>query len=221
LRNVYGNQIAEKINADWLNLGLPSIGNFWIADQVESLSTVIPKLEYVRIYVICTFTETARCFNTHYDLNIDYISWFKNNINTKADFYLLLKMFNQHCVSRIQSALSFDHVHLRVGTNMVEHIGFDSLSSTELLTSPWYQLVMGGSDGVCAYMAIDGVKSILQAPEFLSSEHTVLFKEWMIDIMSAADVRLKTLLENPGKFDRCHPGAHGHTQWAEYILSTL
>lgn len=221
LQNVYGNQIAQKLNADWLNLALPSVGNFWIAERVEELSKIISELEYTRIYVICTFTETGRWFNTQYDLNIDYISWFKDNIKVKDDFYLLLKMFNQHCVSRIQSALTFNHVDLRIGTNMIEHIGFESLTSGQLLVKPWYQLVINGHDGVCAYMAIDGVKSILQAPEFLSDEHTALFKEWMIDIMSVADVRLRTLLENPGKFDRCHPDAYGHSQWAEYILSTL
>ena len=113
IQNVYGNQVAEKINSDWLNLSLPASGNFWLATQVTDLAKVIPNLKYNRIYVICTFTESGRWFNTKFDLDIDYIAWFKNNIQTASDFDQLLSMFNQRCVTKIQTALPFDHVQLR------------------------------------------------------------------------------------------------------------
>ena len=219
IQNVYGNQVAEKINSDWLNLSLPASGNFWLATQVTDLAKVIPNLEYNRIYVICTFTETGRWFNTKFDLDIDYIAWFKNNIQTASDFDQLLSMINQRCVTKIQTALPFDHVQLRVGTNMVDQIGFDSLPPQQLLVKPWYQ-TMHCTDDVCAYTVIDGVKSLLQVPEFLSPDHTVLFKEWMLTVMPAADTRLQ-MLENPDKFSKYHPTAQGHAQWAEYILSTI
>lgn len=124
IRLAFGNVLAEQIGADWLNLAMSAQGNFYIAAMVGELANLIPHLNYKKITVICTFTGIGRWFNTFYDLDINYIQWFNQNIHSQNDFDKLLFMLNDVCVSRILDYLKpFNHVKLKIGTNFVEPLG--------------------------------------------------------------------------------------------------
>lgn len=142
LGDVYGRLVADHLRADWLNLGLCAQGNFWIATMVEELAAVIPNLEYNKIYVICVFGGVGRWFNTKYDVYLDYVDWFKNNIHQPSDFDQLLSWLNDECIKRILTALDpFEHVQLKVGTHYLDPIGFDRLQPTQVLEQPWYRVM--------------------------------------------------------------------------------
>lgn len=220
LNCLYGRLIANELGSDWLNLGLSATGNFWLASMVEEFAKTLPELEYDKIYVICTFTETGRWFNTQYDLYINYLSWFRNNISKKEDFDKLLHMLNNECISRILAALKkYTNVDIKVGTNFVDQIGFDQLSTSQRLVKPWIQ-TMGYDYTDPVYVCVHGVDALVKAQEFIDPENHSLFKEWMIGIMDLANERIK-ILNDKRNFMGCHPGPAGHQQWANYILGQM
>ena len=219
LKQVYGRLVSDQLSADWLNLALSSFGNFWMADIIEELANVIPKLKYDKIYIICVFTGVGRWFNTQFDQHIDYVTWFKNNIQKTEDFDKLLVMLNTNCVSRIKkSLLNFNHVELKIGTNFVDAIGFDDLNTDEILPTPWYQ-VLGYNDDKKVYTCISYIR-IDEAIHFVDKKYHSTFKQWLIEIVNKSSGRIE-LFNDSKKFKNGHPLVDGHRQWADYILGTL
>lgn len=214
--NVYGNIISAALDADWLNLGLCAQGNFWIASMVTELAEIIPKLEYHRIYVICTLTGALRWFNTKYDQHIDYLSWFKNNA---PNFDQLPIMLNDLCINSIVDSLSqFEHVTLKFGTNFVDACGFNKLTEQYLMTIPWYQ-ILDYRDSSPVYNGVY-YNTLHQAIEFIESQYHNEFKQWLIQVSEQSDRRI-SLLTNPENFRNYHPLASGHAAWAKYILTHI
>lgn len=221
IEHVYGNVIANKVNADWLNLGLSASSNFWATGMVEELGRVIPVLEYDKIYVFCIFTGVGRWFHTQYDRHINYREWASTNITCADDFYKLLLLHNHECVSRISTTLnSFNHVVLNFGTNFVDPIGFDNVPAHSRLARPWYQ-VMDCADDVVSPICIDGIKALLRMPEVITDAQCLTyFKEWMLEQIPKAEKR-NAMLTDSSKFRNYHPLKEGHAQWAEYVINTV
>ena len=215
--NVYGHVLAKSMSADWLNLALSAQGNFWIADMVEQLSKIITSLEYEKIYIVCTFTGVLRWFNTHFDKDINYIDWFKNNIDKKEDFDKLLAFLNSVCVNKILRSLSpYNHVILKVANNFVNPIGFEQLLTDQQVPMAWFQ-VLGCDDGqkiyTCTYY-----ERISQAMKFIDSKHRLIFKQWLIEKVDQSGQRLAALQDSK-KFCNGHPLTDGHRLWANYLLN--
>ena len=218
-QNVFGNVITQQLDCDWLNLALSAQGNFWIASMVRELATVISKLEYDTIHVICTFTGVLRWFNTKYDVDIDYISWFRQNIRQREDFDQLLIMLNQLCVDSVMTCLNtFSHVNLKFATNFVDPIGFDAVPDQQLLATPWYEILDCRDTG--KVYADTYYNTVYQAVEFIDPKFHDMFKSWLLDIACQSENRLK-LLQDPAQFRNFHPLIQGHKKWAQYVLENL
>jgi hypothetical protein len=218
-QNTYGYVVAQQLNSDWLNLALCAQGNFWIASMVDELAQIIPVLEYDCIYVICTFTGALRWFNTRYDQHIDYIAWFRDTIKHIQDFDQLPAWRNQLCVdSVLKSVRLFDHVTLKIGTNFLDATGFDSVERSQLLPTPWYQL-LGLVDSGPVYTDMY-YETVSQAVEFINKQHHTIFKQWLLKIIEHAE-RRNNLLKDPLLFRNYHPMALGHQIWAKYILENF
>lgn len=220
MRDVYGSVLSKNLNSDWLNLAMPSSGNFWLTKKAEELSVIIPKLEYNEIFVICTFTEVGRWFNTEFDRHINYINWFRDNIKSTNDFNKLLVMLNRECVTRIQTALSkFNNVKLKIGSNFVDQIGFDTVIADKRLLRPWYQLLSNKMfDNT--YVCPTGVQSLQQAIEFISTDKHNNFKEWIIDLADLASARME-MFKDARIYQGGHPLPTGHISWANYVMDEL
>lgn len=214
--NLYGNIVAEKLNADFLNLALCAQGNFWIASMASELAKIIPDLEYTHIYVICTFTGVCRWFNTCYDQHINYFDWFDH---TAPDFDQLLIMLNQHCIDPITTDLCrHQNVTLKIGTNFVDPLAFHSLRSDQILSAPWYKL-LGCNDIESVYTCVF-YERISTAIEFIIPQYHRAYKEWLLELIDKSNRRIQ-LLTDPAIFRNYHPLAAGHKIWAKYILQEL
>jgi hypothetical protein len=217
--SVYGNILSNKVSADWLNLAISAQGNFWMADMVQELCEIIPKLHYKKIYVICTFTGIGRWFNTRFDTDIDYISWFRQNIKKTEDFDKLLIMLNERCVNKILDCTeNFSHVELKVATNFVDHLGFDRLHQPQIIPTPWYQ-VIGLSDVEKVYTCMY-YDRLATATEFIPRKYYDNFKIWFLELYEKSNRRLSIIKDAPG-FRNCHPTTDGHVAWANYLLQHL
>jgi hypothetical protein len=222
LEHAYGNIIAKQLNADWLNLSQSGSNNFFIADRIEELEKIISSLDYTKIYLICTFTEIGRSFNSHYDSYIDYISWFKNNIVNESDFDKFLYFLNAECLTRIQKVVKKHNIELRVGSNFVDPIGLDTADG--FLKTPWFRL-LGIDCPVVAYAGSTGVSRLLDAEQFIPDSKKSLFRSWFVKLIDNAkyiDQVTSTSIHPHVLSGRCgHPQADGHKRWANYILQSI
>jgi hypothetical protein len=202
VQHVFGNVLAELISSDWLNLAIPAQGNFWIASMAQELANIIPRLLYKKIILVCVFTSVGRWFNTKFDVDLDYIDWFSQNISSQCDFDKLLVTLNQTCVNRILHSIKlFDHVELKIGTNFVDHLGFDNLNQHQLLPLPWYQVIGLQDIGpvhTCVYH-----DRLSTAINFINPVHHDAFKHWFLEINCKSDRRLGVIASSK-KFKNYH-----------------
>lgn len=214
LEHVYGALVAKELKADWLNLGQRGAGNFWIAERVEELSQILSKLNYQQVYVICTFTEPGRSFDSQHDRYIDYITWFKENTPDK-----FLEFLNTECINRIKSALNtFNNVTLRIGVNFVDPCGFPN--TKEFLQKSWIDLIAEKNNFTMTpcYVSDFGVFDLRNARDFFPDP--VVFLTWMNDLIDKSSQRY-LIIRDKRYFVNMHPYAHDHITWANYILESL
>jgi len=206
LSDLYGNIISDNLGTDWLNLGQSGSNNFFIAERVEEFGKLVNRLCYDKIYLICTFTESGRSFNSHYDVYIDYVNWFKNN-----SIYNFLEFLNQECVNRIQQVANEYNLILKIGTNFVDPIGI-----TNVLPTPWFRL-LGIECPIIAHAGTTGVKRLADVKFFTNQQSE--YMHWfghMVDSAAYIDrVSHDPILIN------AHPGPSGHSAWANYLLSNI
>ena len=205
LKEVYGNLVSLSLGADWLNLAQSGSNNFFIAERAVELGKIIPQLNYKKIYLICTFTETGRSFNSHHDNYIDYVSWFqKNNI---TDF---LAFLNKECMNRISTVVNQHNIILRTGTNFVDATGF----TTDI--DPWFRQ-LNIPCATTAYAGSTGVRRLCAAEQFIHDKES--YKNWISNLIDQArhvdQVCASKLLIN------AHPTATGHKIWANSIIESL
>jgi hypothetical protein len=209
INNVYGRIVSDKINTDWLNLGQSGSNNFFIAERAEEFGRIVNQLDYKKVYMICTFTEIGRSFNSHHDLYIDYIKWFDNN---HIDNFL--HFLNATCVDRIKKVAQKHGIKLIVGTNFVDAIGIDS---DVLLPIPWFRLLEIKCP-IVAYAGSTGVSRLHAVLQFVKNNDAG-YKKWMINLINQAKYVDQTTSSQ--KLINQHPNADGHRIWANYILEHI
>lgn len=212
LEKVFGNVLSNALGSDWLNLGQCGSGNFWLAEKVQELAHIIPTLNYSRIYVVCTLTEVGREFNSTYDKQTDYVTWLKSN--NHAD---LFRFLNNVAITKIINALTpFPNVVLRIGTNFVDQIGFES-AEPYLLTTPWIKLITD-LNSACYVVGSYTINNFKRSTDLFPDKEILL--TWLVEITDEASKRNK-ILQDSRNFRNGHPLEVGHRQWANYIIQSL
>jgi len=208
IKNVFGNIVSAELNADWLNLSRSGSNNFYIAETVEEFGKIVNQLDYRQIYIICTFTEIGRSFNSHHDVYIDYINWFlKNNIDN------FLHFLNAECVSRIKKITQLHGIKLLIGTSIVDAIGIDT---DVLLPTPWFRLLEIACP-IIGHAGSTGVLRLQAAKEFTSN--IPAYKSWMADLIEQSYYIDQVCQDS--RLIKQHPVVAGHKVWAKYILENL
>lgn len=205
LQQVYGNIISEEIDADWLNLSQSGANNFFIAERAEELSNIITNLHYKKIYLICTFTETGRSFNSHHDVYIDYVSWFQQNNIDK-----FLEFLNAECYNRICTVASQHNMILWVGTNFVDPIGFPADATA------WFRQ-LGIVCDVQSCVGHTGATKLSSVEQFVDNHSD--FKEWFARLVELS-VYTDSVCRSSALVN-AHPTPAGHKVWANCILESI
>lgn len=221
--NLYGNLISKDKGWNWLNLGFYAMGNQWIANKVFELRGLVPHLEFKNIIVMCVLTGTARWFNTWQDGHVDHKSHFLNNAMTDTDHYENFFIdINKKIIEQISHlANSAANVRLLVGTNGVDHCGFDSLRAEQIIPLPWYRLLTDTTlNGIS--VDIDSIKYLPSIETYLSSDQKFAFQKWMMEKIDQAE-RQTDMINNMRdvSLDRFHPTFNGHRKWADYIIQKV
>jgi hypothetical protein len=223
VNNLYGNLISEDKGWNWLNLGFYSMGNQWIANKVFELRALVPHLKFKKIIVMCVLTGTARWFHTWQDGNMDYKSHFNKNAMTETQHYENFFIdINKKIIEQITHLTnSAGNVRLLVGTNGVDHCGFDSLREEQIIPLPWYRLLTDTKlNGIS--VDIDSIKYLPSMETYLSSEQKFAFQKWMMAKIDQAQEQT-AMIKNMQclSADGFHPTHNGHRKWADYIIQKV
>jgi|TARA_R110001592_G_scaffold359913_1_gene667452 hypothetical protein len=223
VNNLYGNLISKDRGWNWLNLGFYAMGNQWIADKVFELRGLVPHLEFKKIIVMCVLTGTARWFHTWQDGRTDYKTYFANNAMTEIQHYEnFLININKEVIGQITHlANSAGNVRLLVGTNGVDHCGFDPLREEQIIPLPWYRLLTDTKlNGIS--VDIDSIKYLPSIENYLSSDQKFAFQKWMMTKIDQAEKQTDMIKQmHHASTDGFHPNHNGHRIWAEYILQKV
>ena len=220
LNHLYGNLISKERNWNWMNLGFYAMGNQWMANKVFELRALSPLLEFKEIIVMVNFTATGSWFNTFQDSLTDYKTFFNTNKMTAVEEYenFLFELNRKLVKDIILLTKSEKRIKLLVGTNSVDHCGFDLLQEEQVIPIPWYSLLTDTKlNGT--FVNVDSIKYLPSMEKFLDNKQKFAFKEWMIQKIDQAEKQTamtKTMQDvTPDGF---HPNHNGHRKWAEYIL---
>ena len=224
LNNLYGNLISSAKDMNWLNLGFYAQGNQWIANKVFELRALEPLLDFKEINVMCILTSTGRWFYTWQDSLTNYKKFFQTNKMLHfADYEEFFINLNRNILQQIKMLTSSaETIKLLVGTNAVDHCGFDVLNKEEIIPQPWYQLLSPTRlDGI----SVDNecIKYLKNIENFLTnSDQKFIFQKWMLEKINQADQQ-KKMLNNMDYVseDTFHPNYNGHRQWANYLLDNI
>ena len=224
LQNLYGNLISKEKNMNWLNLGFYSAGNQWIANKVFELRSLAPLLSFKEIVVMVNLTSIGRWFNTWQDSLTDYKKFFMlNDMTAPEDYENFFVGLNRKILGQIKLLTSsINNIRLLVGTNAVDHCGFDVLEEKEIIPLPWYRLLSNTElNGI--YVDMDSCKYLSNVENVLfNSDQKFAFQKWMMEKIKQAE-KQNTMLNtmNHVADDKVHVDHHGHKIWANYILDKI
>lgn len=223
LNHLYGNVISKEKNWNWMNLGFYGMGNQWIVNKIFELRALVPHLEFKKVIVMCVLTGTGRWLHTWQDGLTDYKTYFqKHTMNEAQQYENFMIDINRKMLEQITHLTnSAENITLLVGTNAVDHCGFDSLREEQIIPLPWYRLLTQFQlDGI--YVDIESIKGLQRIENYLSSDQKYAFQKWMMEKIDQAE-KQTDMIANIGDLTTCnlHPTVNGHRKWAEYILKEV
>jgi len=222
--NLYGNVISKEKKWNWLNLGFYSMGNHWMVDKVFELRGLVPHLHFKNIVVVCVMTGTARWFNTWQDSLTDHKKFFTTNKMTEQeDYENFLIELNRKSLREIMLLCGSDErIQLLVGSNQVDHCGFDVLNTDQVIPLPWYKLLSNTDlDGI--FVDLESIKGLQRMEHLLdNSDQRITFQKWMIEKIDQAEKgnEIVSKMQDVAD-DKFHPNHNGHRMWAEYLLKDI
>lgn len=195
LEHIYGNIMAERMWADWMNLALPGGSNTLMLNWLEKL--LAKNLKYNEIVCVITLTESGR----HEDLQL-----IDRSLVTQQR---VLEKIVTIAYGQIQTlALRYPNIKFVVAHNFT-----DSCSNIPVKKS-WLEVMLDTTiqDGTHIVISehIDQMNYEGRFPDVL-------------DIMDRAGKRMDLLESCKFSFkeDSRHPTEAGHKLWAEYLLTQL
>jgi hypothetical protein len=228
LNSVFGGVVSNELFADFLNLGEPGAGNWHIARKIAELSKISVELNYKKIIVISTFTETARDFNSKDDQAVDYRDWLLNNITDADSYNGFLKFVNQQIANKIYNQLStFDsRYQFHFATNFVEPLGFEILQDY-FFTKSWLQVICERQSITyqperCYLVSPWIIEKFNAVFEFAPELDKTIWLQWINNLADSAMLRAQVCENDQDNFlQLMHPTKKNHSCFAEYVLLDL
>ena len=209
LAHVYGNLIAEQLNADWINIAIPGESNSWIIDKAEKMLNSNIIKDYKQVYLTLTLTEFGR--KDDYFIirdNVDVIT--VDNI---------FEVYNQKIEQRIDRLiLDNPEVKIVVGYNFV-----DPAISNKFLPDTWLDLLYHDATGKCHIVLSEHIDILGNWLAELTEINPTDILDFKLQLIDRSLTRINRLDNSPynNSEDSRHPTEAGHEIWAEYLLKHL
>ena len=170
------------------------------------------------------FTGAGRWFNTWQDSLTDYKKFFTTNKMTEQQNYenFLIELNRKSLREIMLLCGSDDRIQLLVGSNQVDHCGFDVLNTDQVIPLPWYKLLSNTDlDGI--FVDLESIKGLQRMEHLLdNSDQRITFQKWMIEKIDQAEKgnEIVSKMQDVAD-DKFHPNHNGHRMWAEYLLKDI
>lgn len=217
IENVFGNRLAKKLNADFLNISEPGQSNLWIVNQLKDFCDNIENFNYKRIVVVVTLTEVGREFNGDLDQERDYTA----DIGHMLCLQDLLDYLSKHIENELSSIGA--PIELFVGTNFVD----SNYSNIRLLNKSWIDVIADATqqqlDKPCYIVGSKVFEKLSSIPELVKLYTKEMFITDCLPYMEKSMNRTKFLLNSTYnyKLASMHPTAEGHELWADYLYREI
>ena len=228
IEHVFGNLIADHLQADFLNLGESGAGNWRLLKKFQELADMHHLLDYEKIFVFGIWTELGRDLDSHFDRHVDYRSWLLDNIVNYENYYDFMHFINNYISNEVSRVITrFDKKYkFYFGTNFVDPIGVDGLSRY-WMDQTWLQVICEKNNRIyqpahCYTVfpwCIEKFRMVFDvAPELDRNQ----WLKWVTEITEHANLRAQVCARDDILFlNLLHPSAHGHRNWANYMLKTI
>ena len=217
LEKVYGRQLADLLDSDWLNIAKCGESNLWIADHYAEVCELIPDWEYRDVKIVLTLTEIGREFNGDRDHDRVYTELLAE-VKTFDQF---LDTLSNLITQRIQPYLSLYPTW--IGTNfidsnyslpVVEHSWIDLIATATEQKKPQDRTLVVGS---WVYERFDAVF------DFTPTIERSAWRQSLLNHMDRAAQVTDLLLASKFNYKKAtkHPTPQGHELWANYLYQKI
>jgi len=217
LEKVYGRQLADRLDTDWLNIARCGESNLWIADHYADVCDQIPTWEYTDVKIVLTLTEIGREFNGDRDHERVYTELL-SGVETFDQF---LDTLSELVAQRIRPGLN--QYPTWIGTNFI-----DSNYNLPLVDCTWLDLIADATGqkkhqdrtlvvGSWVYERFDAVF------EFNPTIERSAWRKSILNHMDRSSYVTELLMASSLNYKRAtkHPTPQGHQLWADYLYQKI
>lgn len=211
----FGRRLSDQLNADFVNLAIPSTNNLWMAQHYQQVCELADQLDYKEIMVFITLTEHGREICTDYDLDPTLNDLYRQ-CQSARDMSLALA---EHTADLLLDT-GHGKVRLGLGTNYVNNI-YPARLQPFFVGRSWLECCLDhGLDDECLVVGTWALEKFKSLPkEFNANIDPATFLQEVLDMIERSQRRLD-LIYSSGynhKSSYGHPNSRGHEIWANYI----
>lgn len=221
MSQIAGRQLANLLDADWVNIARPGCSNYWMLEKLYDIKPFLERTQYKKIYVVVTLTEDLResTYSRRINVEAPYQGLWSRSIGV-TDF---LVQVERYLLRNLEEY--FDQ--LPAVTARVQRAFTDiwpANTSPLLLDKSWCDVIQDQIkfDNYQRPVPFIGQMSINPLTEKFLSQNPERKSEFL-DIMERVTARWNFLGASSYnlKGSTCHPNPDGHRLWAEYLFSKI
>lgn len=216
-KHIYGSILAQKLNADFLNLAFCGCGNNWMYEQLDKFLPALCQ-QYKKITVIITLTEIGRdCVSRYWVSGDTDMTTFDKFLETleRATFRKLKQVFDQ-----------FPEVTFLVGRNFTFTYPDNYQYCQQHLLKTWIEVIEGEQNIGTYPRQVRVMSGIGFTPiQEIINQHGLQnkFKEEILQHMTLATDAITWLEQSTfnSRWATKHPTEPAHELWANYLYNTI
>lgn len=224
--SIYGWLLAEKLDADFVNMGYCAGSNRWMIDTLERFLKQLP-LTYSKIYIIVTLTEN------HRELNKTVAHWPKYStfpyiptIQGELNLNLFFKEYEANMFLRLKSVIdAFPNITFLVGRNFTySHEENIPILGSIHLSKTWVDCLVEKQNCIVDYPKNLRVLTLMSyGPLEEHLKDMPVYKDAVEPHMTDSFNAIEWLMNSEFNYKKAtkHPTEEGHRIWADYLYEQL
>jgi lysophospholipase L1-like esterase len=210
--------LADKLEADWVNLARPGCSNYWMLEKLQDLQPYIQMSNYKKIYLVITLTEDLR--EAEYTRRIQVLPAYQKFWEESTSIQDFLQSVENYLFDNLQRYFDSVKVEPYVGRAFTD----SWQTRTWSLDKTWCDVIQdkfnfNNYQKPVPFIAQMSINPLTQKFIEKNPERKIEF----LDIMERVATRWNFLgaSEYNLKGSTCHPNPAGHQLWADYLFAKL
>jgi hypothetical protein len=226
LQQVFGRLLADKLDADWVNIAEPGCSNYWMIEKLQDIEQNIINAKYKNIKVVITLTEDLR--EATYTKRFDVVKPYQHFWNTSksiAGFLIKVEDFLLHNLEEYANGVT--NAEFYVSRAFTDN--WPPTQSSLLLDSTWCDVIQQKVNYSNYTKPVPFIGQMSINPltknfiDSLDSQTKQIYREEFLEIMQLVEQRWNFLGASDYnlKGSTCHPNPDGHALWADYLFTKI